>query len=216
MYKDLLNLSHLLSPFVVGMEGNVSKKENDTIVIKASGGILKTLSVQDLIEYNVNGEQISNFGKKGSMELNFHLYLYETFNMNYIAHTHPTNVLKILTSDKIYEFADNRMFPDHVIFNGKKSCVIPYAKPGEPLMKMIRIHLEEFIKNENFFPSVILLKNHGIIVCGNTVSECLYTTEICEKSAEIFINNFKRDFLTENEIDDLLLDDKEKYRKQQL
>jgi ribulose-5-phosphate 4-epimerase/fuculose-1-phosphate aldolase len=144
------------------------------------------------------------------------MYLYKTFDIKYISHTHPTNLLKILVSDKIYKFANKRMFPDQVIFNGKKSCVIPYAKPGEPLMNMIKIHLEEFIKKENFFPNIILLKNHGVITCGKTVTECVYATEICEKSAEIFMSKFKPEFLTENEVCELLEDDKEIYRIQQL
>lgn len=216
MSSDLLLLSHSLSNFVVGMEGNVSKKENDIITIKASGTSLKTLSQNDLVSFDLEGKQITNFNKRGSMELSFHMYLYKTFDIKYIAHTHPTNLLKILVSDKIYKFANKRMFPDQVIFNGKKSCVIPYAKPGEPLMKMIEIHLEEFVKKENFFPSIILLKNHGVITCGKTISECLYATEICEKSAEIFMSKYKPEFLTEDEVIELIEDDKEKYRKEQL
>lgn len=216
MSSDLLSLSHSLSHFVVGMEGNVSKKENNVITIKASGTSLKTLSQTDLVSFDDKGKQITNFNKRGSMELSFHMYLYKTFDIKYIAHTHPTNLLKILISDKIYKFANKRMFPDQVIFNGKKSCVIPYAKPGEPLMKMLEIHLEEFIKKENFFPSIILLKNHGVIVCGNSISECICATEICEKSAEIFMSKFKPEFLTEDEVCELLDDDKEKYRKQQI
>lgn len=216
MHSDLLSLSQSLSNFVVGMEGNVSKKENNIITIKASGTSLKTLSQTDLVSFDSKGKQISNFNKRGSMELSFHMYLYKNFDIKYIAHTHPTNLLKILVSDEIYKFAHERMFPDQVIFNGKKSCVVPYAKPGEPLMKMIEKHLEKFIKEEKFFPSIILLKNHGLIACGKTVSECLYATEICEKSAEIFMSNLKPIFLTEDDIIELIEDDKEKYRKEQL
>lgn len=216
MSSDLLSLSHSLSNFVVGMEGNVSKKEDDVITIKASGSSLKNLKVDELVNFDMGGNQITNHDKRGSMELSFHMYLYKTFDIKYISHTHPTNLLKILVSDKIYKFANKRMFPDQVIFNGKKSCVIPYAKPGDPLMNMIKIHLEEFIKKENFFPNIILLKNHGVITCGKTVTECVYATEICEKSAEIFMSKFKPEFLTENEVCELLEDDKEIYRIQQL
>jgi L-fuculose-phosphate aldolase len=216
MYSDLLLLSHSLSNFVVGMEGNVSKKEDDMITIKASGSSLKNLKVNELVDFDMGGNQITNHDKRGSMELSFHMYLYKTFDIKYIAHTHPTNLLKILVSDKIYKFANKRMFPDQVIFNGRKSCVIPYAKPGEPLMNMMKIYLEEFIKKENFFPNIILLKNHGVITCGKTVTECVYATEICEKSAEIFMSKFKPEFLTENEVYELLEDDKEIYRIQQL
>jgi ribulose-5-phosphate 4-epimerase/fuculose-1-phosphate aldolase len=61
-----------------------------------------------------------------------------------------------------------------------------------------------------------LLENHGIIACGKTVDECVVITEICEKSAEIFIDTIKLksvNYLTNSEIDKLLNDENEKYRK---
>ena len=213
MNSDLLSLSISLSNFVVGMEGNISKKTNDGIIIKASGSNLRNLSESDLVSYNFKGEQTNNHNKKGSMELSFHLYLLENYNIKYVAHTHPTNTLKILVSDKINEFADKRLFPDQVIFNGKKSCIIPYSLPGQPLTDTIKIYLNRFIEEENYFPNLILLKNHGIIVCGNSIEECIYGTEICEKSAEIFLTNFTCDYLSDSEIDELINDEQEKYRK---
>jgi L-fuculose-phosphate aldolase len=213
MNSDLLSLSISLSNFVVGMEGNISKKTNDGIIIKASGSNLRNLSESDLVSYNFKGEQINNHNKKGSMELSFHLYLLENYNIKYVAHTHPTNTLKILVSDKINEFADKRLFPDQVIFNGKKSCIIPYSLPGQPLTDTIKIYLNRFIEEENYFPNLILLKNHGIIVCGNSIEECIYGTEICEKSAEIFLTNYTRNYLSDTEINELINDEQEKYRK---
>lgn len=213
MNTDLLELSKSLSGFVVGMEGNISKKTNDGIIIKASGSNLRHLKESDLVAYDFNGNQTNNFNKKGSMELSFHFFLLKNYNVKYIAHTHPTNTLKILVSDKINEFANKRLFPDQVIFNGKKSCVIPYSLPGLPLTTQIKTHLNNFISDEKYFPNLILLKNHGVIVCGNSIEECIYGTEICEKSAEIFLTDFNRDYLTENEVNDLINDEQEKYRK---
>jgi L-fuculose-phosphate aldolase len=213
MNSDLLSLSISLSNFVVGMEGNISKKTNDGIIIKASGANLRNLSESDLVNYNFKGEQTNNHNKKGSMELSFHLYLLENYNIKYVAHTHPTNTLKILVSDKINEFADKRLFPDQVIFNGKKSCIIPYSLPGQPLTDTIKTYLNRFIEEENYFPNLILLKNHGIIVCGNSIEECIYGTEICEKSAEIFLTNYTRNYLSDTEINELINDKQEKYRK---
>jgi L-fuculose-phosphate aldolase len=209
MNSDLLSLSISLSNFVVGMEGNISKKTNDGIIIKASGSNLRNLSESDLVSYNFKGEQTNNYNKKGSMELSFHLYLLENYNIKYVAHTHPTNTLKILVSDKINEFADKRLFPDQVIFNGKKSCIIPYSLPGQPLTDTIKTYLNRFIEEENYFPNLILLKNHGIIVCGNSIEECIYGTEICEKSAEIFLTNYTRNYLSDTEINELINDEQE-------
>ena len=214
--KDLLSLSKRASKFVVGMEGNISKKTNFGISIKASGSKLKTLKSDDIIDFDFNGKQLNNFNKKGSMELGFHLYLLSEKNINFICHTHPTNTLKILSSNLSKLFANNRIFPDQVIFNGKKSCLVPYATPGDDLTKLIKKYVSEFIINENCFPKLILLENHGIISCGKTIDECIIITEICEKSAEIFIDTINLggiNFLNEFEVEKLINNKEEKYRK---
>jgi len=215
---DLIFLGRSISNYVVGMEGNVSKKTKSGFLIKASGTKLSTFSESDIINFNFFGEQLDNFSKKGSMELEFHKYLLGYENINYIAHTHPVNTLKILCTNLSEEFSDNRIFPDQVIFNQKKSCLISYAKPGENLFNLIKKELPKFIEKENFFPKLILLKNHGIITCGKSVDECIISTEICEKSAEIFLSsrNIGINFLSTKDVEELLNDEKEKYRTLQL
>lgn len=212
----LINLSKQVSKYCIGMEGNVSEKTERGLIIKASGSRLNELSHSDLVEFDMKGNQLSNFSKKGSMELSFHIYLMGFENINYVSHTHPINTLKILCSNKSDLFASNRIFPDQVVFNGKKSCLVPYAKPGEDLTKMITTCVNSFIENEGYFPKVILLKNHGIITCGETIDECVMSTEICEKSAEIFSDVDNIIFLSEDEVNDLVEDKNEKYRQELL
>jgi L-fuculose-phosphate aldolase len=214
--EKLLKLSHSLSKYCVGMEGNVSMKIEDKIIIKASGSRLDSLSENELVTFDFNGNQISNFDKRGSMELGFHLFLIQQDNVNFVSHTHPTNTLKILCTPHIDSFANYRLFPDQVVFNGKKSCIVPYAKPGEELTESIKIHINRFVSVNNEFPKLILLKNHGIIVCGKSIEECIVATEICEKAAEIFIGSKllgNQSTLTSFETNSLLSDEKEKYRK---
>jgi L-fuculose-phosphate aldolase len=198
------------------MEGNISEKTENGLIIKASGAKLSELSIDDLVEFDINGNQLSNPTKKGSMELSFHIFLLGFEDVNYISHTHPTNTLKILCSDVCESFASNRIFPDQVVFNGEKYCLVPYAKPGSDLTNSIKFSVNEFIEKEGYFPKVILLKNHGIITCGKTIDECVISTEICEKSAEIFIGSLtlgKINFLTKLEVEDLVNDKNEKYRQ---
>jgi ribulose-5-phosphate 4-epimerase/fuculose-1-phosphate aldolase len=60
------------------------------------------------------------------------------------------------------------------------------------------------------------LKNHGIIACGKTAEECLIISEICEKAAEIFIGSNSLDnidFLPTFQVNNIIFDEKEKYRK---
>jgi ribulose-5-phosphate 4-epimerase/fuculose-1-phosphate aldolase len=214
--KDLLNLANYVSKFCVGMEGNVSMKTDKGLIIKASGTKLSTLDESDLVEYDFEEKQIDNFEKRGSMELGFHTFLLQQEEINFIAHTHPTNTLKILCTQHIDTFANYRLFPDQVVFNGKKSCIVPYAKPGNELTEAIKIQVNLFIKINNEFPKLILLKNHGIIACGKTIEECIIISEICEKAAEIFIGSNllgNVNFLPSFQVNSLIFDENEKYRK---
>lgn len=215
-HNDLLSLSKGASNFVVGAEGNISKKSGDLFYIKSSGSFLKNLTEDDIVCYDFFGNQKNNFLKKGSMESKFHSYLLQENDINYVCHTHPVNTLKILCSDYANEFAHKRLFPDQVIFNQKKSCLVSYNNPGDDLFKSIEIGVSEFIANEKFFPKLILLKNHGIITCGKSVDECMVITEICEKSAEIFLGSISLgciNFLSDDDIKKLVEDKNEIYRK---
>ena len=76
--------------------------------------------------------------------------------------------------------------------------------------------VNKFIESEKFFPKLILLKNHGIITCGKTIEECVVATEICEKSAEIFLSGVDKmnmTYLSNLDINKLINVENEKYRK---
>lgn len=218
--SELLKLAEKISKYCVGMEGNISSKtrtlSGDFLTIKASGSKLSNLTNDDLVDFNFNGVQLSNHNKKGSMELSFHMFLLGFDEINYVSHTHPTNTLKLLCTNYVHNFSTKRLFPDQVVFNGKKSCFVPYAKPGVELTEKIKKYVNLFIEKEGYFPKLILLGNHGIITCGKTIDECVISTDICEKSAEIFVGCSELGdiiFLGDSEIDELINDDNEKYRQ---
>jgi ribulose-5-phosphate 4-epimerase/fuculose-1-phosphate aldolase len=218
MYNDVVNelksLSESVSNFCVGMEGNVSGKVSKTkFLIKASGSKLNVLGEEDLIECDIFGNQLSNLNKKPSMELGFHTWLLSFESINFVSHTHPNNTLKILCSDKAIKFSEERLFPDQVIFNGKKSCFVPYTMPGDKLTNKIKESMNLFTEKQGYVPSLILLENHGIITFGKTIDECIISTQICEKSAEIFVGVDNPKFLSLEEIEEIQTDKKENYRK---
>jgi len=215
--SELLSLSKQVSKHCVGMEGNISGKDGNTLLIKASGSNLSKLTDNDLIPFDFDGNQLDKLNRRGSMELSFHIFLLGFEGVNFVSHTHPTNSLRVLCSHNKTKltFAIQRMFPDQVIFNGKESCLVPYAKPGQSLTDKIREMVEEFIGNNGYFPKLILLENHGIISCGRTIDECVIINDICEKSAEIFMGNGVGDltFLSKEEVEELVIDKDEKYRQ---
>jgi L-fuculose-phosphate aldolase len=206
---DLIKMASALTPFVVGAEGNVSCRADHGFTIKGSGKKFKNISASSLSLCDKDGEPINDTVCRPSMEAAFHALLYKVNpEINFIAHTHPVNCLKILTSyHDTMRFANERYFPDQVVFNGVKSCVVPYAKPGEELAKQISGALYEFDR----FPEVFLLRNHGIICCGKTADSCIVATEICEKAATIF--HYTSEPLSPQQVAELVNDEKEKFRK---
>jgi ribulose-5-phosphate 4-epimerase/fuculose-1-phosphate aldolase len=219
MVKDLILLGKEISKFVVGFEGNISKKNKNKIIIKSSGSKLDSLTIEDFVTFDFNLTQLDNFSKKGSMELGFHKYFLSHDDINFVVHTHPVNCLKILCTKLSKKFSNKRLFPDQVIFNGEKSLLIPYVTPGIELEEKIIELVEEWKIKFNKLPDIILLQNHGIITFGKTLNECIVKTEICEKSAEIFLWSMKSGqptFLEEKEILKLINDEKEKYRLSKL
>jgi ribulose-5-phosphate 4-epimerase/fuculose-1-phosphate aldolase len=215
--KKLQKLAKNASKYCVGMEGNISAKySNGGILIKASGSQLGKLKKNDLVLLDCNDVQITNFDKKPSMELSFHKLLLGFDGVNFVSHTHPINTLKILCSEYVEAFANNRLFPDQVIFNGVKSLFVPYEEPGPKLTEKINEKLIKFITIEGFFPKLILLQNHGIISCGKTIDECIIINDICEKSAEIYLGAKSLGrimILNSSNIDDLAKNNNEKHRQ---
>lgn len=216
--ENLKLLSIEVSKFVVGFEGNVSGKFGDTLYIKKSGSSLKKMDIGDFVQYDFFGNQLDNFSNKGSMELDFHSYLLGHPDINYVSHVHPINCLKILCTDRILDFAKFRLFPDQVIFNFKKSCVVPYSKPGKILSEEIKKRVTDFVNSNNFFPKLILLENHGIIACGKSINECIMITEICEKSAELYVEIYNKNpkYLSESDVNSLIFDENEQYRQKKI
>jgi len=213
---NLIKLASSVSRLVVGAEGNVSERTNSGFAIKASGSDMRVLTINDIVLCDNRGQKIDSSDKQPSIETGFHAWLYEHPSINFIAHTHPTNTLKILCSDFVKEFAQIRLFPDQVVYNGERSCIVPYAMPGDDLLNRIKYSVTNFIEIEQHFPKVILLENHGIICAANSYKQCIFASEICEKSAEIFLGTkllVKTNSLDSLSVQTIKTDQKEIYRQ---
>ena len=218
VFDEVLELAKNVSHFTIAGEGNVSVRDGDSMLIKASGSTLETMTDQDLVRCDLDGKVFEDEEKKPSMEVSFHAWILKSFpEINCVCHTHPTNTIKILCSERTHDFANKRLFPDQVVRNGTKSCVVPYATPGLPLREEIKKSVEEFIRRNGFFPKLILLNNHGIITASASIQEAVVSTLMCEKSAEIYIgakilNNVQ--FLTPEEVAAVDTNPSEKYRRE--
>ena len=213
---EILELAHAIHPFTICGEGNVSGRDGDSFWIKASGTSLDTLKKEDLVACHLNGVPFSAKDKP-SMEVLFHAWIYDNYEaVNFVAHTHPTNTNKILCSGSCHDFAEHRLFPDQVVRNGRKSCLVPYATPGRLLRDEIKKQVGYFVEEEGFFPKLILLENHGIITTGSSYKDCVASSLMCEKSAEIFVGARSLgqiQYLTKHEIMAVDKDPNEAYRR---
>lgn len=211
--EALLGLSHELGRpdrgWTILGEGNTSARiDNDTFIVKASGSNLGRMRPEDMVECRVQplfdllgrrsatDEQISTAlyecrvdsgGKKPSVEALFHAYLLSLPGVEFVGHTHATEVNKILCSPYAKKFASNRIFPDEVVCCGIESLYVPYVDPGLKLAQSIQRGITSYHQRKKIFPRVILLQNHGIITFGQTTQAVLAAMMMADKAAAIWL-----------------------------
>lgn len=145
---------------VQGLGGNVSLKQDGTLFIKSSGRRLGEFSSTGYfvdIPLGLDESEISReaAGKRPSIELPLHLTLPE----KYVLHLHSVHAI----AWGMINVAGREV----ISTSAGKDCfaVIPYAKPGEGLNRMIQK------TRESSSVCRFLLANHGLLVSGNTVDQ---------------------------------------------
>lgn len=188
-------------------EGNTSCRiDDESFWVKASGQKMHGITAEGFVAVRFapflnllweGGETIpaavmdsakvdSAAQQRPSVEAAFHALLLVDCRVNFIGHTHPVAINRILCSSRAAQFAANRMFPDEVVLCGPESAFVPYVDPGLPLAQAIRQQVHTYMDKWAEAPKVILMANHGLIALGQTLDEVLNVTAMCVKAAEIF------------------------------
>ena len=162
--NELVALSHDLGDerrrLAILGEGNTSTRASaDSFFVKASGSSLGTLTTDDLtecrfapllalldaadvtdekVEATLAESRVSSIGKKPSTEAFFHAFLLTLKDVNFVGHTHPISVNRVLCSPRAEEFATKRLFPDEIVCCGPRSVYVPYCDPGIELARTVR------------------------------------------------------------------------------
>jgi len=210
---ELIELGHQLGQEHRGLailgEGNISAKlSDDRFAVKASGSALATLTERDVtvcdtgrvlailecenpndeaVETDLLAARVDSSAKKPSLEAMFHAILLSESGVQFVAHCHPLNANRVLCSPRAAEFAEYRLFPDHVVYCGARSVFVPYADPGLPLAREIARRTRKFREKTGSAPKLIVLENHGTIALGSTMQSVLACTMMAEKAAAIFV-----------------------------
>lgn len=158
---DLIKVSHSVGSrldLVQGGGGNSSIKDGSVIYIKASGTALKKMSLErGLVTLDAtSGAMVNDHDQqKPSMEWPMHLLLPRV-----VIHVHAVyaNVWLCRVDGAAQLLERLKKF---------EPIVIPYATPGQELANSIQQRIQ------GLNPKLLLLENHGIIVCGENIAEVI-------------------------------------------
>lgn len=158
---------------LAGSEGNVSlRTPTGEIVLTPSGKHKGTLRGEDMMVVDLQGNLLEGTGKV-TKEFPMHRMIYEQRpEVNCVVHSHPVYgcVYAIL----------GQPIPEDYLLQTKlmvgKIGVASYAPAGsQALVEEVRPHAKDC--------NLILLRNHGVVVCGKTIEDTLCRCETAENIA---------------------------------
>ena len=230
--KTIVELSHEFgtSEYVKGGGGNTSYKDESTLWVKPSGTTLAGLQENTFVTLNrakVNelydvetpeephareelvknfmGEAVLNEAGRPSVEAPLHNILETKF----VVHTHAL-LVNGMTCAKDGELVCKRLFPS--------ALWVEYIDAGYTLCMVLKDRIDAYKAEHGRIPKIIMLKNHGIFVSGDTAEEIrsLYASvmnplrEEYERlgiSEDLGISDGDRDTLTESKIQETFRED---------
>lgn len=162
--------------FTPGISGNFSARYNDNIVITSSGSANGYLEDSDFSIVDFEG-QVIDLNSKPSSEKFLHIEYYkQRKDVNAVIHTHSPYLTAFAASGAALEEA---VSPE-IIYCFGKIPLAEYALPGSnELVEKTSI----YFKNHD----VVLMQNHGVIVCGKNIKDAYLKLELVEEYAKTIL-----------------------------
>lgn len=176
----------------IGRSGNISVKlDADTFMINRAGADLSILSEDELVSCNVLTDRWRGCFSP-SIESGFHRGIYLTFpNASAIIHSHPFYSMLVSCSDipvRTDLFVESMAYLDKVVR-------VPYFHAGGK-------ELADAVTAKAAESQVLILENHGVLVWGKNLDECLIKTEsleyLCRMQITAAAAGIKLNYLGEN------------------
>ena len=163
---------------VAGTWGNISSRITGTelIAVTPSGKEYHEITAADVVVVDMTGT-IIEASCKPSSELPLHLAIYSARpDIQAIIHTHSIFASACAVAHKNIP----PIIEDLVQLSGGSVDVAAYALPGtDALAQNVVVALGK--KN------AVLMANHGVVGCGQSLAEGMMACELVEKAAQIFI-----------------------------
>lgn len=214
--KELIHLAHEVGredrQLVILGEGNLSADCQDgTFWVKASGSSMAEIDengfsrvrfepVLEMCTWNeapgqqvmqgLRGALLEDGMRQPSIETFLHAVCLHESEAKFIAHTHPTAVLAILSSKLGAESFMHHIFPETIPICGRAPAIVPYTEPGLMLGQAVRRSLQTHFEKYGEMPKIMLMENHGLVVLGISAREALNITRITNKWADILLATY--------------------------
>lgn len=160
---------------LTGYEGNLSARVDvDKVMITPAGACKGDLSPDDMILLTLDGTKIRGQGEP-STESPMHLHLYRTRSrMAACVHAHPPYATAYAVAGE--EIPDD-VLPEITLLFGRIPLV-EYAPTGTE-------ELGRLLSEADSSYSAILLRNHGVLTIGDSLSDAAYRMQTIERAAQI-------------------------------
>ena len=230
--KTIVELSHEFGTpeYVKGGGGNTSYKDESTLWVKPSGTTLAGLQEDTFVTLNrvkvnelydvetpeephAREELVKNFMEEAVLNEagrpSVEAPLHNILETKFVVHTHAL-LVNGMTCAKDGEAFCKRLFPD--------ALWVEYIDAGYTLCMVLKDRIDAYKAEHGRIPKIIMLKNHGIFVSGDTAEEIrsLYASvmnplrEEYERmgiSEDLGISDGERDTQAESKIQEIFGED---------
>ena len=166
--------------YLLGTVGNLSARADgtDLVVITPTSLPYDTMTEEDLVVVNLNGEIVS--GKhQPSIECSMHLGVYRARpELRALVHTHSkyATTVSLIKELDIMPAIDT----EQSLYLGGDINIVPFAFPGSK-------ELAEYVKEGIGTNTGLLMANHGALGVGISMKDAVIASDIIERNSEMYL-----------------------------
>jgi rhamnose utilization protein RhaD (predicted bifunctional aldolase and dehydrogenase) len=177
--KDLVivaegNTSYRLSETEIVVKGSgvkMAEANSDDFVVCEFGALIDLMddpsTDQATITAALDAGQHGGAHRRGSIETLVHAAVQSLQRTTWVAHTHPTAAVALLSSVHAATAFDQFVYSDEAVVIGS-ALFVPYAQPGIDLGRAVLAALRGYHSQHGNLPSLVLMGNHGIVALSDT------------------------------------------------
>ena len=224
--------------YVILGDGNTSARiDEETFWVKASGFTLhgigpdgftrirfapimsildQTPSDDEDIKKLLSSAKVDPASRHPSIETVFHALALTYAQARYVGHTHPVALNAILCSQNARQALNGHLFSESALYLGPQPIIVPYADPGLPLARRLKIQILDYLDRFGQPPRVFYLLNHGLVALGGTPQEVENITAMTVKAARILLGAYAvggPNFLDRADVERICARPDEEYRR---